>query len=205
MIKVAERTDDQVHPDLMTATTRKTRRMLLAVAFISLILSAYPDLQPTKVPFLDVKFANQAQNAELVSGALFLFTLYLLVSFAWYALRDYHHTSTDRLHKIILALFDKQRTIVRVMRAVRAEGGWDNTARLSSILNRFREESGLSYFKFVLAITWIYVGEAKNLLIHRNTIFWVLDFWFPLLLGSLATRVNAEPAMNLVARVLAMF
>ena len=68
-----------------------------------------------------------------------------------------------------------------------------------------REEKGVSDFKFFLAITWVRVGQAKNLLIDRIIVFWVLDFWFPVLLGLLATRGNAEPAMNLVARVLAMF
>lgn len=205
MGKVAERTDDQVHLDLMTATTRKTRRMLLAVAVISLILRAYPDLQPTGVPVLGVKFVNHAQNAELVFGALFLFTLYLLISFAWYALRDHRNISKSRLHEIILGHFGKTRIIGLIMKAVGVQQGLRPSDKLSSILNCLYKYSEVSYLKFVLEITWICVFQAKNILIDRVIVFWVLDFWFPVLLGLLAIRGNAEPAMNLVARVLAMF
>ncbi len=204
MVKVAEQ-DDQVHLDLMTATTRKTRRLLLAVAVISLILRAYPGLQPTGVPVLGVKFTNHAQNAELVFGALFLFTLYLLISFAWYALRDHRNISPSRLHEIILGHFDKGQTILRFFRTARIRGSWDPDHSLSSVLTRLCDEAGVGRFKFSLAITWVCVGQAKNLLIDRVIVFWVLDFWFPVLLGLLATRGNAEPAMNLVARVLALF
>ena len=206
MGKVAERTDDQARLDLMTATTRKTRRLLLAVAVISLILRAYPGLQPTGVPVLGVKFTNHAQNAELVFGALFLFTLYLLISFAWYALRDHRNSSPSRLHAIILGHFGKVNIIGHILRTSGITNvGFDASDRLLSILTHVRDVAGVGHFKFSLAIIWACVGQAKNLLINRVIVFWVLDFWFPVLLGLLATRGNAEPAMNLVARVLAMF
>ena len=83
--------------------------------------------------------------------------------------------------------------------------GFDASDRFLPFLTHVRDVAGVGHFKFSLAIIWACVGQAKNLLINRVIVFWVLDFWFPVLLGLLATRGNAEPAMNLVARVLAIF
>ena len=71
-----------------------------------------------------------------------------------------------------------------------------------SELGHLRSESKANRSKFALIIGWAYVCQTKDLLTDRHVVFWTLDFWFPVLLGLLALKGNAQSAVDLVARVL---
>ncbi len=187
--------------ELLSPTARRTRRMLLVIASLTLLLRAFPEFRPTGIPAIGIKCEDGVCDAMLIFGSLFLINIYLVVSFVWCALRDFQLADPPRLGAILRAPFARGAIASKLFKTLRAGGSSDPNQPLWGMFNQIRLQVETGLPTFLVAVAWAYVSQAKRAIVDRVVAFWVLDFWFPVSLGIFALTGNWTAAYQLLSRV----
>ncbi|MCH9018913.1 MAG: hypothetical protein IIA73_00900 [Proteobacteria bacterium] len=202
--------------ELLSQTARRTRRMILIVAPLALLLGAYPELEPTRISALGLDVPAGSASG-LVPGSLFLINAYLLIWFAWLALRDAQSSDGSRFLGTFKAYFNRPEIVRLCTQKVKIRFRSDfNTAKAQlielvdpvGVRSIRRENANLAgvpgfrrYLELGTVIARVCLSQAKRVLFDRVTVFWIMEFWFPVCLGVFALTGNWTAAYQLLFRV----
>ena len=192
-------------PDPMTETTRKMRRMLLVVASLLLLLRAVPEMEPKTIPALGIEFVATGQNGGPVIGAMLLIAAYLLVAFVWYAIRDVRFRAVGGFFDTAHGKFSVGAIVPRLVKFRGPSWAAVEPRTIGPQLSGYREQERMGKVAFARLVCRVYLLQAFELIVDRVTVFWVLDFWFPVVVATLALWGNGGPAIDLIYRVGASF
>lgn len=181
------------------------RRMLLIVSSLLLLLQAVPAMEPKTIPALGVEFAAAGQNGGPVIGAMLLIAAYLLVAFVWYALRDVRFQRAGQFVNVARIKFSVGAIIPRLVKFRSSSWSAVEPRTIGPQLSGFREQERMGKVAFARLVCRVYLFQTFELIVDRITVFWVLDFWFPVVLALLALWGNSDPAIDLIYRVGASF
>ncbi len=160
----------------ISAETRKTRRNLIAISFVTLVLHAYEEID-TRIPLFD--FASSEDQRPLIIAILAAIALYSLVYFSGLLLRDYkiaqHALADDDLYEI------RRRTELSKANVETS----DDKSSLPKIDNA----------KLFAAL------KKRNTSIPYGSFSSVVEIGFPLWLGYSAVRLSSPELIVFLERI----
>ena len=175
--------------------------MLLVFASLLLLLQAVPAMEPTEIPALGITFTNTGQKGGPVIGIIYIMNAYLLVAFVWYAIRDVRFRSPGQFFSVVQLKFSVGAIMPRIIKTRGSSWAAIEPRTIRLQLSGFREQERMGKVAFARLVCRVYLLQAIELIFDRATVFWVLDFWFPVVLALLALSNNSGPAFDLIDRV----
>ena len=126
---------------------------------------------------------------------------YLLVSFVWYAIRDVRFRAVGGFFNTAHGKFAAGAIIPRLVKFRGSSWAHVEPRTIGPQLSGFREQERMGKVAFARLVCRVYLLQAFELIVDRVTVFWVLDFWFPVVFVLLALSNNSGPAFDLIDRV----
>jgi hypothetical protein len=200
--------DTELHrAEFLEDSTRKARRALLALATVSLVLSAYPEIRPSKLSVLGIDLDEGQDFRTLMLGALFFLVSYFVVVFVVYALRDHQHWGrAHALHDIWKQTFGIHRIAAEIFFLDGNKG--HSLASLDSTGSYLRKLAQLRTYAISKKtpaswrrVTRVYLFQVKRFFLDPIVVFWMWEFSIPVILGIAALRGKLESALALTQRV----